>query len=50
MIFKLKFLVAGILITASLSSCYTTKVSVGDVSPKQPMVKIKSEWNHHLLW
>lgn len=50
MIFKLKFLVAGILITTSLSSCYTTKVSVGDVSPKQPMVKINSEWNHHLLW
>lgn len=50
MIFKLKFLLVGILITASLSSCYTTKVSVGDVSPQQPMVKINSEWNHHILW
>lgn len=50
MISKFKFLLVGILITASLSSCYTTKVAVGDVSPQQPMTKINSEWNHHILW
>lgn len=47
---KFKFLLTSIVIAFSLSSCYTTKVSVGDVSPNQPMVKVNSVWNHHILW
>ncbi|PXV69139.1 hypothetical protein CLV62_101408 [Dysgonomonas alginatilytica] len=50
MVSKLKIFFIGILIAASFSSCYTTKVTVGDLSPRQPMVKINSEWNHHILW
>lgn len=34
---------------ACLSSCYNTKILVGDVQPKEPLVKVNSEWNHHLL-
>lgn len=32
-----------------LTSCYNTKILVGDVNPKDPLVKINSEWNHHLI-
>lgn len=49
MITKFKFLLVGVLIAVSFSSCYTTKVTVGDVSPDQPMVMVNSVWNHHLL-
>lgn len=50
MVSKLKIFFIGILIAVSFSSCYTTKITVGDLSPRQPMVKINSEWNHHILW
>lgn len=46
---KFKFLLTSIVLAVSLSSCYTTKVSVGDVSPNQPMVKVNSVWNHHII-
>ncbi len=46
---KFKFLLIGIFIAVSFSSCYTTKVSVGNVSPDQPMTKVNSVWNHHLI-
>lgn len=46
---KMKPLMIGVFIAVSLSSCYTTKVTVGNVSPHQPMTKINSEWNHHII-
>lgn len=33
----------------SMCSCYNTRILVGDVKPKDPVVKINSEWNHHLI-
>ena len=33
-----------------LTSCYNTRILVGDVKPKEPVVEINSEWNHGLLW
>ena len=33
----------------SMCSCYNTRILVGDVKPKDPIVKINSEWNHHLI-
>lgn len=32
-----------------MCSCYNTRILVGDVKPKDPVVKINSEWNHHLI-
>lgn len=37
-------------IAAIASSCISNKTYVGNVSTKQPMVKVNSVWNHHLLW
>lgn len=39
-----------IAIAAIASSCISNKTYVGNVSTKQPMVKVNSVWNHHLLW
>ena len=33
----------------SVTSCYNTKVLVGNVKPKDPIIKVQTEWNHHLL-
>ncbi len=44
---KLIFALAAVLI---LSSCYNTRVFVGDVKPKEPLVEVNSEWNHHFLF
>ncbi|MEG2278199.1 MAG: Bor family protein [Odoribacter sp.] len=33
----------------SMCSCYNTRILVGDVKPKDPVVEINSEWNHHLI-
>lgn len=43
-----KFLFACVCILC-LSSCYNTRILVGDVKHKDPVVKINSEWNHHLI-
>ena len=33
-----------------LASCYNTRIIVGDVKPKEPLVQVNSEWNHHLIF
>ena len=33
-----------------MSSCYNTKVFVGDVNLEDPTVKVNSVMNHHLLY
>lgn len=44
-------LALGILVmSATLTSCYNTKVACGDISVKTPVVKVNSEWNHHFLY
>lgn len=49
---KRKNFIIGALVCASfaLTSCYSTKMYVGDVEKKDPVVKVQSEWNHHLLF
>ena len=32
-----------------MTSCYNTKLLVGDVKPNEPLVKVNREWNHHLI-
>ena len=33
----------------SLTSCYNTRVLVGNVKPKEPVVEVNKEWNHRLI-
>ena len=41
---------AVLLASCSLTSCYNTKVLCGDITRQTPVVKVNSEWNHHLLY
>lgn len=43
---KLLLLIATVTL---LTSCYNTRVFVGNVKPKDPVVEVNSEWNHHLI-
>ena len=45
----MKKLLFAIFCVATLSSCYNTRVLVGDVQPKEPLVKVNSEMNSHWL-
>lgn len=47
---KKRNLFLGLLLAVSLSSCYNCKVACGDITPKSPVVKVNSEWNHHFLF
>lgn len=38
------------LVAIVLSSCYNTRIIVGNVKPNDPLVKISTEWNHHLIY
>ncbi|MEG1765736.1 MAG: hypothetical protein RR254_03620 [Muribaculaceae bacterium] len=33
----------------TLTSCYNTRILVGDVTPKEPLVEINKEWNHGMI-
>ena len=40
-----------VLLSGALSSCYNTKVACGDhISNQTPVVKVKSQWNHHFVF
>lgn len=43
---KLLFLIVSVV---TLSSCYNTRVLVGDVQPNEPIMKINRTWNTHLI-
>lgn len=45
----LKKLVVLAIVVVSLSSCYNTRVCVGNVQKDDPVVKVQSVMNHHLL-
>lgn len=42
-------LLIATVLAVTFSSCYSTKITVGDLSPNEPMIKVNSEWNHHLI-
>lgn len=44
-----KLLLIGVAALA-LSSCYNTRIIVGNVKPNEPLIKVSSEWNHHLIY
>lgn len=47
---KLIFCGAILLASCTLTSCYNTKVVCGDITKNTPVVKVNSQWNHHLLY
>lgn len=47
---KVFFCGAVLLASLSLTSCYNTKVVCGDITRQTPVVKVNSEWIHHLLY
>ena len=43
--------VSLIILSLTLSSCYSTQIAYGnDITPKTPVVKVNTEWNHHFLY
>ena len=39
-----------IVLALLMTSCYNTRVLVGNVEPKAPVVEVNKEWNHHLIY
>ena len=46
----MKRLFACALLSLLLSSCYNARVCVGNVQKNDPVVKVNSVMNHHLLY
>lgn len=46
-----KLFVSAIVFSAAMlmTSCYNTRLYYGDVTKTEPLVKVNSEWNHHLI-
>lgn len=45
------FLAASLFTVAlALSSCYNTKLLVGDVTRTEPLVEVNKEWNHSVIY
>ncbi len=34
----------------AMTSCYNTRIIVGNVRPNEPLVEVSREWNHHLIY
>ena len=34
----------------AITACYNARALVGDIAPKEPVVEINKEWNHHLIY
>lgn len=47
---KKKKILLGLALAMSLSSCYNSKIACGNITTKTPVVKVNSEWNHHMLY
>ncbi len=46
---KIMFSAISVVVLTCMSSCYSTKLLVGNVDPKEPLVQINKEWNNHLI-
>lgn len=38
-----------LLAAISLTACYNTRIMVGNVQPKEPLVEVNKQWNSHFL-
>lgn len=46
----MKKLLPAALCLIAMTSCYNTRLIVGNVKPNEPLIKVSSEWNHHFLY
>ncbi|MEG2755747.1 MAG: hypothetical protein RR931_03965, partial [Mucinivorans sp.] len=46
----MKKLILLLLLVASVSSCYNTRLYMGDVKKTDPVVKVNTQWNGHFLF
>lgn len=44
---NLFFIIAGVLL---MTSCYNTRMVVGNVRENEPLVEVSREWNHHIIF
>lgn len=40
----------GCIAATCFTSCYSTRLTYGNVKPKEPMVQVNKVWNHHLIY
>lgn len=45
----IKKLVLTLIVAGCLTSCYNTRVYVGNVQSKEPLIKINKRWNSHFI-
>ena len=45
----MKKILFAVACTAVLTSCYNTRVTVGNVEKHEPLIEVSREWNHHLI-
>lgn len=46
----MKKLLLVAVVAISMSSCFNTRILVGNVTPNEPVVEVNRVWNHHLLY
>ncbi len=46
----LRNLFIAVFMTFFLSSCFNTRIMVGDITATAPVQEVNKEWNHHLIY
>lgn len=46
----MKHLLSLIALVLLLTSCYNTRIFVGNVKPNEPVTEVNSVWTHHFLF
>ncbi len=41
---------ACVLVGVLFTSCYNTRLLVGNVEPKEPLIEVNKEWNHGFIF
>ncbi len=49
-IFVAKTLALAAVAALTLSSCFNTRLLVGDVTKNEPLIEVNKVWNHGVLW
>ena len=39
-----------VMVMLAMTSCYNTRMVVGSISPTDPVIKVNTVWNHHLIY
>lgn len=46
----MKKLMILVMVMLAMTSCYNTRMVVGSISPTDPVIKVNTVWNHHLIY